>query len=71
MGWQEFEDAVKEEFGENAIASNVTVQSIRQYSWGYLHCIQAQITNASAFCNSETEYAIGTSYEDLTDAEKT
>lgn len=71
MGWQEFEDAVKRQFGENAVVSNVTVQNIYSYSWGYSHRIQAQITNASASFNSETEYAIGTSYEDLTDAEKT
>lgn len=71
MGWQEFTDEVKKQFGENAVASSVTVQDIRSYSWGYSHRIQAQITNASASINSETEYAIGTSYEDLTDEEKT
>lgn len=71
MGWQEFTDEVKKQFGENAVASSVTVQDIRSYSWGYSHRIQAQITNASASINSETEYAIGTSYEDLTDKEKT
>lgn len=71
MGWQEFEDEVKRLFGKNAVASDVTVQNIYSYSWGYSHRIQAQITNASASCNSETEYAIGTSYEDLTNEEKT
>lgn len=71
MGWQEFTDEVKEQFGENAVVSSVTVQDIRSYSWGYSHRIQAEITNASASINSETEYAIGTSYEDLTDKEKT
>ena len=71
MGWQEFTDEVKRTFGENAVVSSVTIQDIRSYSWRHLHCIQAQITNASASINSETEYAIGTSYEDLTDEEKT
>ena len=71
MGWPEFKDAVKEQFGENAVASSVTVRDIRSYSYGYSHSIQAKITNASAFINSETKYAIGTSYNDLTDKEKT
>lgn len=71
MGWQEFTNKVKEQFGENAVVSSVTVQDIYSYSYGYSHRIQAQITNASASINSETEYATGTSYEDLTDKEKT
>lgn len=71
MGWDEFKDEVKRVFGENAVASSVTIQNIYSYSWGYSHRIQAQITNASASINSETQYAIGTSYEDLTEEEKT
>lgn len=70
MSWQEFKDAVKIDFGENAVVSDVTVQNIYSRSWGYEHRIQASVTNASSSCNSVTEYAIGTSYEDLTDEEK-
>ena len=71
MNWQEFKDEVKKVYGENAVASDVTVKDIQQRAFGYWHYIRAQITNARSSCNSETEYAIGTSYENLTEEEKT
>lgn len=72
VNWSEFKNAVKRKYGKDATATEVNIEEV---AWSnaassYIYDIQAKIENASLSYNSETQYEIGASFNNLTEIDK-
>lgn len=67
---EEFKDAVKSRYGENAVVSSADYA--RTSSWGYYYYyINANITNVELTFNTATDYPVGTSWSDVSSGDRT
>lgn len=65
----EYADAVKSRYGENAVVSSAGFARTSS-GWGYYYYINANVTNIELTFNTATDYPVGTPWSDVSDDDK-